>query len=96
MPLSTYSSPPEHAIGQDGELMSHGRNRFGRTEFAAEPAVLGIRMVGDSVVLVLPVFSAPIAAVHAELILRFDPDGEMLRSSTAVESGAHYKAVRTV
>jgi hypothetical protein len=27
--------------------------------------------------LVLPVFSAPTAAVHADLILRFDPDGEM-------------------
>jgi hypothetical protein len=36
-----------------------------------------VRMVGDSVVLVLPVFSAPTAGVHADLILRFDPAGEM-------------------
>jgi hypothetical protein len=34
-------------------------------------------MVGDSVVLVLPVFSAPTAGVRADLILRFDPAGEM-------------------
>jgi hypothetical protein len=35
-----------------------------------------VRMVGGSVVLVMPVFGAPINA-HVHLILRVDPDGEV-------------------
>ena len=35
------------------------------------------RMVGESVVLVMPVLGALSAAAPAHLILRFDPDGEV-------------------
>ncbi len=38
-----------------------------------------MRMVGDSVVLVMPVLGAPIET-HLNLILRVDPDGEVFAS----------------
>jgi hypothetical protein len=36
-----------------------------------------MRMVGDSVVLVMPVFGTRLADAPVHLILRFDPDGEV-------------------
>ena len=36
-----------------------------------------MRMVNDSVVLVMPVGGAPISAARVNLVLRFDPDGEV-------------------
>ena len=36
-----------------------------------------MRMVGDSVVLVMPVFGTRKTAARGHLILRFDPDGEV-------------------
>ena len=39
-----------------------------------------MRMVGDSVVLVMPVFGTRIADAPVHLILRFDPDGEVFAS----------------
>ena len=36
-----------------------------------------MRMVGDSVVLVMPVFGSPKADAQMDLILRFDPEGEI-------------------
>jgi hypothetical protein len=36
-----------------------------------------MRMVGDSVVLVMPVLGARIADAHVHLVLRFDPHGEV-------------------
>ena len=39
-----------------------------------------MRMVGDSVVLVMPVFGTRIADADVHLILRIDPDGEMFAS----------------
>jgi hypothetical protein len=36
-----------------------------------------MRMVGDSIVLVMPVLGALSGDAHVNLILRFDPEGEM-------------------
>src|ERR1700738_137341 len=37
-------APPEHAVDEDGECVSHRRNRFRRAEFAAEATVLGTKI----------------------------------------------------
>ena len=39
--IHVFVPPLEHAIDQEGELMSHGGNRFRCAESAAEAAILG-------------------------------------------------------
>jgi hypothetical protein len=38
--IHVFVPPPEHAIDQDGQLMSHGSDGFGCSEFAAEATEL--------------------------------------------------------
>jgi len=44
------------------------------------------RMVGDSLVLVMPVLGAPSADAHVHLILRFDPEGEVFAALDLLRS----------